>query len=108
MPDTQDPAEIFKALASRFRGRLDIKETSTGPDGAPLLRAGGNSFAMLVDGELVVKLHPFRCAQLVESGDGRLFERDGQTHEAWLIIEGTDPAAWKGHTMEALAHVKDS
>lgn len=107
MADTHDPETIFKATASRFMGRMDIKLSNSGPDDAPLLRASGKSFAMLCDGELVVSLHPARCAQLVDEGKGRLFVRDGETHERWLVVDGLDPVEWKAHTMEALAHIKD-
>ena len=106
MAETQDPAEIFKSLTSRFSGRLDVKLT-TGPDDAPLLKASGESFAMLHGGELVVRLHPMRCAELVEAGKGRLFVRDGQTHEEWLVVGGLDAAEWTGHTMEALGGTQD-
>ena len=106
MPDTQDPAAIFQSLTSRFAGRLDVKQT-TGPDDAPLLKAAGQSFAMLHGDELVVRLHPARCAELVEAGKGRLFVHDGQTHEEWLVVEGLDPAEWKAHTMEALGSAQD-
>jgi len=106
MAETQDPAEIFKSLTSRFSGRLDVKLT-TGPDDAPLLKASGQSFAMLHGGELVVRLHPMRCAELVEAGKGRLFVRDGQTHEEWLVVGGLDAAEWTGHTMEALGGTQD-
>ncbi|MDP8967151.1 MAG: SRPBCC domain-containing protein [Actinomycetota bacterium] len=101
-PGAQDPAAIFRSLTSRFGGRLDVRLTS-GPDDAPLLKAGGQSFAMLHGGELVVRLHPGRCAELVESGKGRLFAHDGQKHEDWLVVDGLDAAEWTGHTMEALA-----
>jgi|GEM_PF-2521277 len=101
MPDTQDPAAIFKSLTSRFGGRLDVKLTS-GPDDAPLLKAAGESFAMLHGGELVVRLHPMRCAELVDAGTGRLLVLDGQTHEEWLVVNGLDAAEWTAHTMEAL------
>ena len=106
MSDGQDPEAIFKSLTSRFSGRLDVKLT-TGPDDAPLLKASGQSFAMLHGGELVVRLHPMRCAELVEAGKGRLFVRDGQTHEEWLVVGGTDAAEWTGHTMEALGGTQD-
>jgi len=106
MPETQDPAGIFKSLTSRFSGRLDVKLT-TGPDDAPLLKASGQSFAMLHGEELVVRLHPVRCAELIEAGKGRHFVHDGQTHEEWIVIDGHDPAEWKAHTMEALGCAKD-
>ena len=101
-----DPARIFASLTSRFGGRLDVKLT-TGPDDAPLLKASGRSFAMLHGAELVVRLHPGRCADLVEAGRGRLFAHDGQTHEEWLVIDGLDAADWTAHTMEALACAQD-
>ncbi|MDP1846665.1 MAG: hypothetical protein Q8K79_02645, partial [Solirubrobacteraceae bacterium] len=101
-----DPASIFRSLTSRFGGRLDVKLT-TGPDDAPLLKASGRSFAMLHDAELVVRLHPARCAELVDTGKGRLFARDGRTHEEWLVIAGLDAAEWTAHTMEALACARD-
>jgi len=106
MTEGQDPAAIFRSLTSRFAGRLDVKLTS-GPDDAPLLKASGESFAMLHGGELVVRLHPMRCAELVEAGKGRLFVHDGQTHEEWIVVDGLDAAEWTGHTMEALGGTKD-
>ena len=101
-----DPASIFRSLTSRFGGRLDVKLT-TGPDDAPLLKASGQSFAMLHGAELVVRLHPGRCAELVDTGKGRLFTREGQTHEEWLVVDGLDAAEWTSHTQEALAGAKD-
>jgi hypothetical protein len=106
MTETEDPAAIFQSLQSRFAGRMDIKVTS-GPDDAPLLKASGKSFAMLHGDELVVRLHPMRCAELVEARQGHLFVHDGQTHEDWLVVEGLDPTEWKAHTMEALGAAKD-
>jgi hypothetical protein len=106
MPETQDPAAIFEALTSRFSGRMDVRLT-TGPDDAPLLKAAGQSFAMLYHGELVVRLHPARCAELVEAGKGRLLVHDGQTHEEWIVIEGLEAPDWKAHTMEALGCTQD-
>ncbi len=107
MAETEEPAAIFKSLTSRFSGRMDIKLTS-GPDDAPLLKASGQSFAMLYHDELVVRLHPIRCAELIDAGKGRHLSHDGQTHEEWIVIDGHDPAEWKAHTMEALGCAKDT
>ena len=104
--NSHDPASIFRSLTSRFGGRLDVKLT-TGPDDAPLLKASGQSFAMLHNYELVVRLHRGRCAELVDTGKGRLFAHDGQTHEQWLVVDGLDAAEWTAHTMEALAGARD-
>jgi len=102
----QKPESIFRSLTSRFGGRLDVKLTS-GPDDAPLLKASGQSFAMLHGAELVVRLHPQRCADLIEAGRGRHFTRDGHPHPEWLVIDGLDAAEWTAHTMEALACARD-
>ena len=106
MPETQDPGAIFTSMQRSFAGRLDVKLT-TGPDDAPLLKAAGQGFAMLHDGRLVVRLHPIRCAELVESGKGELFVHDGQTREEWIVVNGQDAAEWTAHTMEALGSTKD-
>ena len=103
---SQDAAGIFRSLTSRFGGRLDVKLTS-GPDDAPLLKASGQSFAMLHDAELVVRLHPGRCAELIQAGKGRLFVHDGQPHQEWLVVDGLDAAEWTAHTMEALGSTHD-
>jgi hypothetical protein len=106
MPATNDPAAIFQSVQRNFAGRLDIKLT-TGPDDAPLLKAAGRSFAMLHDGELAVRLHPGRCAELVDAGMGRLLVLDGETLQEWIVVEGTDAAEWTAHTMEALGGTQD-
>lgn len=102
---SENAGGIFRSLTSRFGGRLDVKLTS-GPDDAPLLKASGQSFAMLHNAELVVRLHPGRCAELIEAGKGRLFVHDGQTHEEWLVVDGLDAAEWTAHTMEALGSTR--
>ena len=106
MAEPEDREAIFTSMMGSFGGRLDVKLTA-GPAGQPQLEAGGERFAMLHDGELAVRLHPIRCAELVEAGKGRLLVHDGQTHEDWLVVEGDDAAEWTGHTMEALGATKD-
>jgi carbon monoxide dehydrogenase subunit G len=103
---SEDAEDVFRSLTSRFGGRLDVKLTS-GPDDAPLLKASGQSFAMLHDAELVVRLHPGRCAELVQAGKGQLFVHDGQTQQEWLVVDGLDAAEWTAHTMEALGSTHD-
>jgi hypothetical protein len=105
MSDTPTPEAIFTSLQRSFAGRLDVKLT-TGPGDAPLLKAAGESFAMLYDGQLVVRLHPVRCAELVDAGKGRLFVLDGKELEDWIVVNGTDAAEWTSHTMEGLAWAK--
>jgi len=105
MSDTPTPEAIFTSVQRSFAGRLDVKLVS-GPDDAPLLKAAGESFAMLHGGKLVVRLHPMRCAELAEAGKGQLFVLDGKELEDWFAVEGIDAAEWTAHTMEGLAWAK--
>jgi hypothetical protein len=101
MPDAPTPEEIFASVQRSFAGRLDVKLTS-GPADAPLLKAAGQSFAMLYDGQLVVRLPPRRCAELEDAGKGRQFVLDGETQEEWFVVDGVDASEWTAHTMQAL------
>ncbi|HZJ55677.1 MAG TPA: TfoX/Sxy family protein [Myxococcaceae bacterium] len=57
------------------------------------LRVGGKIFAMLVRGELVVKLPADRVAELVDAGLARQFDprRDGRLMKEWAVIAGDEP-----------------
>jgi len=99
---SEDPTAIFTSVTRILSGRLDVT-TTTGPGGGPLLKARGQSFAMLHGDELVVKLHPLRCADLVHEGKGRLLELDGSTLEDWYVVGGVDASEWSARAKEALA-----
>ena len=98
----EDAAAIFSSVTRILSGRLDVTSTS-GPGGGPLLKARGQSFAMLHESELAVKLHPLRCADLVQEGRGRLLVLDGTTLEDWFVVGGVDAAEWSARAKEALA-----
>ena len=57
------------------------------------LKVGGKIFAMLVRGDLVVKLPRERVSALVEAGVGRQFDprRDGRLMKEWVVLAGDDP-----------------
>lgn len=101
-----EPEAIFKSLRRCFAGRLDVKLT-TGPEDSPLLKAAGQSFAMLYRGQLVVRLHPVRCENLIEAGRGQLLVLDGETLPEWFVVDGLDASEWNAHTMEALGSAID-
>jgi carbon monoxide dehydrogenase subunit G len=99
---SEDPTAIFTSVTRILSGRLDVT-TTTGPGGGPLLKARGQSFAMLYGDELVVKLHPLRCADLIQDGKGRLLDLDGSTLEDWFVVGGVDASEWSARAKEALA-----
>jgi TfoX/Sxy family transcriptional regulator of competence genes len=55
------------------------------------LQVGGKIFAMLVRGDLVVKLPHQRVIELIEAGLGQQFDprRDGRLMKEWLVLAGT-------------------
>jgi TfoX/Sxy family transcriptional regulator of competence genes len=57
------------------------------------LKVGGKIFAMLVRGDLVVKLPRERVKALVDSGLGKQFDprRDGRLMKEWVVLAGDDP-----------------
>ncbi|MFP5362267.1 MAG: hypothetical protein ACLGI5_06025 [Thermoleophilia bacterium] len=101
MSTTDDKRAIFNSLARIYTGRLDIK-LGTAFGGGPALSSSGTLFAALPGEELIVRLPPQRCAQLVDAGQARLYTGDGQTHEDWIVVPGDDAAEWEGFVTEAL------
>lgn len=70
------------------------------------LKVDGKIFAMLVRGELVVKLPRERVDALAGSGRGRRFDPrgDGRLMKEWLVLEGPEPS-WLDLTREAYRFV---
>jgi TfoX/Sxy family transcriptional regulator of competence genes len=70
------------------------------------LRVGGKIFAMLVRGDLVVKLPRERVDALIAAGRGHAFDprRDGRLMKEWLVFQGDDPP-WLDLAREAYAFV---
>lgn len=70
------------------------------------LRVGKKIFAMLVRGDLVVKLPRERVDALVAAGRGHAFDprRDGRLMKEWLVFQGDDPS-WVELAREAYAFV---
>ncbi|HEY1333406.1 MAG TPA: TfoX/Sxy family protein [Myxococcaceae bacterium] len=70
------------------------------------LKVGGKIFAMLVRGELVVKLPRERVSALVDAGLGQQFDprRDGRLMKEWVVLSGDDPP-WVEVAREACSFV---
>jgi hypothetical protein len=70
------------------------------------LKIGGRIFAMLVRGELVVKLPRERVETLVESGDGRYFDAGkGKPMREWLVLSATSKKQWLPLAKQAMDFV---
>jgi TfoX/Sxy family transcriptional regulator of competence genes len=89
----------FEAVLQHFEGEPGV-EQGTGFR-SPGLRLNGKIFAMLVDGELVVKLPRERCQELVAAG-GRPFRSGGREMREWVVVQGGD---WVALAEEAHAFV---
>jgi hypothetical protein len=71
------------------------------------LKVDGRIFAMVVRGELVVKLPKPRVDELVRSRHGARFDprRDGRLMKEWIVLKGSS-LPWEDVAAEAYRFVK--
>lgn len=102
-PPAEDPRfeAVMKAFASDPRVTSGRMMASLG------LKVDGKIFAMLVRGDLVVKLPATRVAELVKAGLGRQFDprRDGRLMKEWVVLAEGEPD-WVDVAREAHRFVK--
>jgi hypothetical protein len=97
--------ERFEQLAAGFRADPEITE-GTGFGSAPGLRVKGKIFAMLVKGELVVKLPKGRVDELVASGAAAQFDPGhGRLMKEWASVAPEGSEDWERLADEALQFV---
>jgi YjbR len=94
----------FEAILARFEGEPGV-EHGTGFGRSPGLRVRRKIFAMLVDGELVVKLPADRCAELVAAGHGRPFRSGGREMREWVAVGDEHADEWLRLAEDAHAFV---
>jgi hypothetical protein len=95
----------FDSIAEELLREPGVEE-GTGFGTNPGLRVSGRIFAMLVGGELVVKLPAERCAEL-KTGDGaRTFQVGTRTMREWVSIDSARSQDWDALAREALAFVR--
>jgi hypothetical protein len=97
---------LFERAAERLRAEDSGLEqgrmmTATG------LKTGGRFFAMVVRGELVVKLPAGRVDELEANGTGRRFEPGkGRRMREWIGLTPADEAACVAYMAEARGFVR--
>jgi hypothetical protein len=74
--------------------------------GSHALRGRGKIFAMLVRGQLVLKLPKARVDALVDTGDGVRFDANkGTPMKEWLCLGASSSLDWEALAREALEFV---
>jgi hypothetical protein len=101
-------AERFSSISEAELGRRGVS-AGTGFGTNPGLRIRGKIFAMLVRGELVVKLPKDRVTELSEGGVGRMFDAGkGRPMKEWLAVPVRQGRRWDGLVDEARTFVGGS
>ena len=101
----RSPEQIWGPIASAELGRRGVS-AGTGFGQNEGLRVGGRIFAMLVRGELVVKLPTERVDELVESRIASRFDAgNGRPMKEWASVSPEASRRWRGLVEEARAFV---
>jgi TfoX/Sxy family transcriptional regulator of competence genes len=99
------PEQIWEPIAEHQLTGRDVT-TGTGFGTNEGLRVSGKIFAMLVRGELVVKLPKDRVDALVETGAARRFDAGkGRPMKEWASVPASASRRWKGLVQEARVFV---
>jgi hypothetical protein len=90
------PEERYADLVAKFAGQRDVASVSgKGFGSTGQLKVAGKIFAMLVKGELVVKLPRESVVELVAAGDGRYFDAGkGKPMREWFVLSPTSKKQW--------------
>lgn len=98
----------FQRLAGRFLADPAVSQ-GTGFGSNPGLRVGGKIFAMLVRGELVVKLPTEQVDHLVASEAGTRFDAGkGRPMKEWVAISAQRGSDWERLADDALQFVRSA
>jgi len=99
------PEQIWEPIAKGQLAGRDVT-AGTGFGTNPGLRVSGKIFAMLVGGELVVKLPKDRVDELVEAGVAHPFDAGkGRPMKEWASVAANASRRWKGLVEEAKVFV---
>jgi hypothetical protein len=103
-PGDRSAEAAFQSIAAELLPEADV-EGGTGFGANPGLRTRRKIFAMLHDGELVVKLPVDRCSELIAAGKARPFEIGRRTMREWVRIAEVDEGEWRRLARDARAYV---
>ncbi len=98
----------FGWLVERFAGRPGVEGPAASGRGfgAQALKVNGSIFAMVIGGQLVVKLPRHRVDALIADGTGLPFASGkGRPMKEWLQVTTDDQDTWLALAREALAFV---
>jgi hypothetical protein len=101
----RSPEQIWDPIAKDELARRGVS-AGTGFGRNEGLRVGGKIFAMLVRGELVVKLPSDRVDELVDIGIAARFDAGkGRPMREWASVGPAASRRWRGLVEEARAYV---
>jgi hypothetical protein len=99
-------ADVVKGFSGRRR--VSYVDGGGGFGSRGQLKVDGRIFAMLVRGELVVKLPRDRVDELVDAGRGRRFDAGkGRPMREWFALASTSRQAWIPLAQEAFDFVRE-
>lgn len=96
--------DAFETVAAALLSESDV-DGGTGFGTNSGLRSGGRIFAMLVGGDLVVKLPADRCGEMVAAGTAQVFEVGQRSMREWVRIADVDETRWRQLAQEARGYV---
>jgi hypothetical protein len=100
-------ADVVKAFTGR--PRVTNVDEGGGFGSRGQLKVDGRIFAMLVRGELVVKLPRGRVDELVDARHGRRFDAGkGKPMREWFALASTSRQAWLPLAQEAFDFVQEA
>ena len=102
------PDERFERLVDEMSAQPDVSPPTGGQGfGGSALTCRGKIFAMLVRGQLVVKLPKARVDALIADGTGTPFDANkGRPMKEWVGLAPTSSLDWSDLAAEALAFVR--
>ena len=101
------PEERYAQLVAKFAGRRGVTSFhGQGFGSTGQLKFNGHIFAMLVRGELVVKLPRHMVDDLVKTGDGKYFDAGkGKPMREWFVLSPTSKKQWLALAKHAMDFV---